>query len=310
METSYHQRHRAGKCYILFLLLIFSILTYHSISKPNFTDTGWGLTRAPQDLVDDLRSEVRAAYDAGDYHHERQVDVITGEAPLFISRPFLTQRVLHELHPMHEAWAGVKLVPYTAYGFRLYRNESSLYMHVDKPDTHIISCIFHIDSSDDAEDWPIIIEDFAGKTNEVVLTPGDVLFYESSKCFHGRPAQFKGSWYSSIFVHYHPDDPEWMKTDRHAEGHYGIPEHWREVPTTPQTTATAHVVGTGLIEPECDRNWCLLEDSMQWKGPAEEGMVLTTDGHTYPLFQNGSGSGASRQLRGAIAFDDEEEEEL
>jgi predicted 2-oxoglutarate/Fe(II)-dependent dioxygenase YbiX len=81
-------------------------------------------------------------------------------------------------------------------------------MHTDKAQTHVISCILHIDSSEDAEPWPIVIEDFQGNTNEVILTSGDLLFYESSKCLHGRPKTFNGSWYSSIFVHYHPTG-EW-----------------------------------------------------------------------------------------------------
>ena len=81
-------------------------------------------------------------------------------------------------------------------------------MHVDKSNTHIISCILHVDHDDDpeSEPWPIVIEDFQGNTNEVVLESGDMLFYESSKCLHGRPTRFKGKWYSSIFVHYYPKD--------------------------------------------------------------------------------------------------------
>jgi hypothetical protein len=35
-------------------------------------------------------------------------------------------------------------------------------MHVDKSQTHVISFILHIDSSEDAEPWPILIEDFDG----------------------------------------------------------------------------------------------------------------------------------------------------
>ena len=35
-------------------------------------------------------------------------------------------------------------------------------MHVDKSQTHIVSFILHIDSSEDAEPWPILIEDFHG----------------------------------------------------------------------------------------------------------------------------------------------------
>lgn len=56
----------------------------------------------------------------------------------------------------------MELTPYRAYGFRLYRNESELYMHVDKSQTHVVSFILHIDSSEDAEPWPILIEDFDG----------------------------------------------------------------------------------------------------------------------------------------------------
>ena len=113
-------------------------------------------------------------------------------------------KVLDKLQVYSESWANMELVPYRAYGFRLYRNNSQLQMHVDKSQTHVVSFILHIDSSEDAEPWPIVIEDFHGNTHEVILTSGDLLFYESSKCFHGRPHRFKGSWYSSVFVHYYP----------------------------------------------------------------------------------------------------------
>jgi len=254
--------------------------------QPNFTETGWGLTRAPQDLVDTLRDTVRGAYEEGNYRTEHQVDVIDGDEPLFISSPKLTHRVLYELEPFHEAWAGIDLEPHTAYGFRLYRNESSLLMHVDKSDTHIISCILHIDSSDDAEDWPIVIEDYYGNTNEVVLTPGDMLFYESSKCFHGRPSKFNGSWYSSIFVHYYPADDSWMQTDRLMEAHYGVPLNWHDKPDWEQQSPKAQVFGTSLREPECENNWCELKNAVKWRGPAEYDYVLTTGNHKYKLFQD------------------------
>ena len=56
----------------------------------------------------------------------------------------------------------VPLIGNNAYGFRLYRNQSTLQMHVDKPETHVISFILHIDSSPDAKPWPILIEDYYG----------------------------------------------------------------------------------------------------------------------------------------------------
>ena len=79
---------------------------------------------------------------------------------------------MYELHPILEAWAGIKLVPAMAYGFRLYQNTSRLWMHIDRTQTHVISCIYHIASSDNAEPWPIVIEDYAGNTNSVILKPG------------------------------------------------------------------------------------------------------------------------------------------
>jgi len=118
-------------------------------------------------------------------------------------------QTLDVLKPFHEEWSGIPLTGALAYGLRIYRNDTHLNMHVDKANTHIISCILHVDHDDDpeSEPWPIVIEDFQGNTNEVVLESGDMLFYESSKLLHGRPRRFKGKWYSSIFVHYHP--PDW-----------------------------------------------------------------------------------------------------
>ena len=35
---------------------------------------------------------------------------------------------------------------------------SLTFQHPDKSQTHVISMIYHIDSSDDAEPWPLLIE--------------------------------------------------------------------------------------------------------------------------------------------------------
>ena len=71
-------------------------------------------------------------------------------------------QVLNELQTYPETWSGMELTPVIAYGFRLYRNNTSLRMHVDKSHTHIISFILHVDSSEDSEPWPITIEDLDG----------------------------------------------------------------------------------------------------------------------------------------------------
>lgn len=256
------------------------------ITSPRFTESGWGLTRAPQTLVDDLRTAIREGLpNARPEHH---IPVVEGERPLFIHRGDLIRRVLRELRTMHEEWSGIKLLPSNAYGFRLYQNASSLNMHVDKPDTHIISSIIHIDHSEDSEPWPIVIEDFQGNTNEVILESGDMLFYESSKCLHGRPKVFNGSWYTSVFTHYRPDTDEWRNTDQLLESHYAVPPIWSdrdssylsnyEQRTGEKIKSPLVMVGTSMKEPACEHNWCALENSVKYSGPTVYGEVLSTTG--------------------------------
>lgn len=134
------------------------VQTLHSAHLvPNFTEYGFGLARCPDDLLQALQQGIRQGVAKGP-QLESKVDVINGPIPWFVDRPDLTKRVLHELRNYPETWSGVELIPYRAYGFRLYRNDSQLLMHVDKMQTHIISFILHIDSSEDAEPWPILIE--------------------------------------------------------------------------------------------------------------------------------------------------------
>lgn len=150
-----------------------------AVVQRNFTEHGFGVARAPEDLMEALREGIRQGLEDGP-ELEHEIKAIEGERPWFIKRPDLTQRVLEELQQYPEAWAGMELTPVVAYGFRLYRNQSRLHVHVDKTNTHVISFILHIASSEDADPWPILIEDYEGNTHEVVLTSGDILFYEVS----------------------------------------------------------------------------------------------------------------------------------
>jgi hypothetical protein len=123
------------------------------------------------------------------------------ERPYFVNTG-LNRKVLNELKPFHEEWSGVELKPSIAYGLRVYKNGSALTMHTDRIDTHVISSILHVDRDyGGAEPWPIVIEGVDGVTAEVDLKPGQMLFYESAKCTHGRPRTFKGNWYTSMFIH-------------------------------------------------------------------------------------------------------------
>lgn len=246
------------------------------VMQQNFTEHGFGLARAPESLMVDLRKGISDGVQQGP-RLETHINAITEPRPWFIDRPDLTSRVLDELQEYSEAWVGFPLTPVTAYGFRLYRNTSRLHVHVDKTETHVISFILHIDSSDDADPWPILIEDLQGVTHEVTLTSGDILFYESSKCFHGRPRPFNGSWYSSVFVHYYPTHGYKETFDKLAKVNR-IPPHWADEPTS-QYEIPLRMHGTTMEEPFCDNYWCNTKFSNKWSGPGEEGYVIEPGGN-------------------------------
>jgi hypothetical protein len=151
--------------------------TIHAaLSVPNFTEYGFGSAKCPDALLADLQMAIHEGLPHAVY--EEGENVLEGpEQPWFINRPDLTYRVLREMQSYAEEWVGLSLVAHQAYEFRVYRNESQLYMQMDQLARHVISFILHIDSSDDAEPWPLFIEDFHGRTHEVTLTPGDIFFY-------------------------------------------------------------------------------------------------------------------------------------
>jgi hypothetical protein len=52
------------------------------------------------------------------------------------------------------------------YGVRVYKNGSTLVNHVDRSETHVVSCIFHLGHDLD-EPWPLEIEDHDGVVHAV-----------------------------------------------------------------------------------------------------------------------------------------------
>lgn len=54
-------------------------------------------------------------------------------------------------------------------------------------------------------DWPLQIKDHSGTVHQVIMRPGDMVLYESSKNIHGRVEPLDGSYFDNIFVHYRPN---------------------------------------------------------------------------------------------------------
>eukprot|EP01035_Chromulina_nebulosa_P018806 gene18806-24575_t len=198
---------------------------------PKFTERGF---EAPDNVMNKLYEAVNSKLERfDDIRTEGNIDVIYHDddmEPKFVPVGMLTSEVLELLRPYHEAWAGgIELVGTSAYGVRFYRNGSSLVMHYDKIETHVISSIVHIahQYDDDNEPWPIQIEDHNGVLHSVNLEPGQMLFYESAKCLHGRLKSLKGKYYGSIFVHYKPKDESIWKFS-HDDVIANVPPHWRD----------------------------------------------------------------------------------
>jgi hypothetical protein len=161
-------------------------VVHSALLSPNFTEFGWGLTKAPKSLVDallenlmnglehaeDLPVEEEEEEDDDFFHSEdededdedsedavensrsvKKLDENPLDLPYMIPNEHLNQRALDELLPIHEAWAGVKLIGNNAYGLRVYRNHSNLQMHLDETTTHVISSILHVGHDPDGEPW-------------------------------------------------------------------------------------------------------------------------------------------------------------
>ena len=132
------------------------------------------------------------------------------------------------------------------YGMRKYTEGARLVKHVDRETTHAVSMIINIDQSSDmippgaydqleghplistenksgkggkAEKDPWLLEIHDHQTEEpqfVDMAVGDMVFYESARCMHGRPEALQGQYYVNLFAHYRPKAAggEWFKEKR------------------------------------------------------------------------------------------------
>ena len=106
------------------------------------------------------------------------------------------------MKPLLEEWCEHKLEPTAAYGPREYRRGSSLRNHVDREDTHVISCILHIGRENMDKPWYLHAKDHDGNWHYIDMKPGDMVYYQSDRVEHGRPDPLEGDYYTNMFIHY------------------------------------------------------------------------------------------------------------
>eukprot|EP00051_Salpingoeca_urceolata_P017441 m.237484 g.237484 ORF g.237484 m.237484 type:complete len:337 (+) comp18954_c0_seq2:1511-2521(+) len=231
-----------------------SHLQFHLV--PKLTPTGFEKQRMPPDVFEMLRD----LYDKAEPTLEslpqaKPVNVVIGPN-VFADITSTANQILNQLKPLHEAWSNLTLVPTSAYGLRFYQNDSVLVRHVDRVDTHVVSSIMHVGRSDDADPWPLVIEDHHGVAHAVTLEPGEMLFYESARLPHARPQPFRGQHFTSLFVHYKPID--WPLRSENITRH--LPANW-DRNTVPHNAGNnrSYVIGINTPYPGPDAVEVLLE---------------------------------------------------
>ena len=162
---------------------------YSGIVIQNYTEHGFARTRISESLLKELQQGIRDGFE--DRVNEGYTPSITGNQAWHIQRDDLTQKVEDELHDKLEEWGRVDLDLTYVYGLRLFRNTTTIKMHLDKKGSHSMGYVLHVDSSDDydsdGDPWPFLIEDFHGRTHEITMVPGDLILFEGT--FEPNPSK-------------------------------------------------------------------------------------------------------------------------
>ena len=190
--------------------------------KRTFTELGFAVGR----VTDDLWASIVTYYNANEmnFHNEEWmkkggVHVNWWEVDAYmIGIPWRLKRYWQSrLMKLVESWSGTKLENTDIYGMRRYEHGARLLTHVDREQTHAASMIINIAQSGIRQPWAIEIYDFAGRLHEIEMEPGDIVYYESARCLHGRMMPLNGSYYVNLFTHYRPvGDPDWFRKENPA----------------------------------------------------------------------------------------------
>jgi hypothetical protein len=182
---------------------------------PTFTVDGYKKMQMPEGIYKKLLTAVRTTdrQPEGSKFIFRRTSL--GLPPYVIPIPEeLRKEVNDTIKPILEEWSGVSgLIPTSSYGPREYRRGSSLRMHVDIGDTHIISAILQIDREGMDKDWPLVIINRKGERQNVYLKGGEMLLYESASLPHSRELPLEGEYFVNMFIHFAPPNYKKMKED-------------------------------------------------------------------------------------------------
>lgn len=198
--------------------------TDHLRVRRTFSPLGFAKGRLPEDVFGSMRSFY---YNNRNYPHRlmeewdrKGVFVNFWETDCnFIMIPWFLKKIWQlRLKDVVQKWAGVEIEQTDLYGIRQYEAGARLLTHVDRISTHAVSLIVNIAQGNLTQPWTVEVYDHADRLHEVVMQPGDIVYYESAKALHGRNTPLAGGYYANIFTHYRPiGDPQWY-TRENPEG--------------------------------------------------------------------------------------------
>ena len=198
--------------------------------KRTFTPLGFNKGKLPPDLWASMKTYYynNQANLAREEWNDKGVFVNWWEVESFmIGMPWKLKTYWQSrLKTLVQGWAGVDLELTDIYGMRRYEDGARLLTHVDREATHAASLIINIAQIGMREPWLLEIYDFDNRLHEVEMEEGDIVYYESARCLHGRMRALHGTAYVNLFAHYRPiNDPEWF----HKSNPPGTPEQLHNI---------------------------------------------------------------------------------
>mmetsp|Transcript_19232 Transcript_19232/g.19366 ORF Transcript_19232/g.19366 Transcript_19232/m.19366 type:complete len:478 (+) Transcript_19232:83-1516(+) len=182
------------------------------------TFTEWGFQKGH--LPNDVWGSIQAYYYNNRNNHVREEWETKGHAvnwwdkdAKMIGMPWgLKGYWQTRIQELANRWIGglVNLENTSIYGIRRYEDGARLLAHVDRQSTHAVSCIINVAQGGLRKPWMLEIYDHADRLHEIEMQPGEIVYYESARCLHGRMAPLDGGFYVNLFSHYRPlGDPDW-----------------------------------------------------------------------------------------------------
>ena len=186
---------------------------------PRFTENGFQKVQIPAELWEPLSAYynkmiptmVEVTYKSRHIDNRQQVEdngdksFLRPVSPLFEMEfdSQLLEQVKRVLKPLAEAWSGLLLDFVSTSNVRRYTNGSVVAAHLDGIGHLVIGAIMNM-GQEVEEDWPLYVKDHQGGDHQVLLKPGEMLWFESARLVHGRLKPLNGKFYDNLFVYFKP----------------------------------------------------------------------------------------------------------